>query len=57
MFATAPKPTCADCKIEMRVVLLQPMQPGNRMDEITYRCPNCGAETIREQRRERKPAA
>ena len=57
MSAIAPNPTCADCKIEMQVALLQPMKPGDRMDQITYRCPNCGAETIREYSRERKPAA
>ena len=39
------KVLCPKCmKSEMTVVLIEPMKPGDRMDETTYRCPRCGNE-------------
>jgi uncharacterized protein with PIN domain len=46
-----PVVMCPGCNIEMRVVQVEPTKLDDRMDEVTYRCPQCGAETKRQYSR------
>jgi hypothetical protein len=47
-----PVVLCPGCKVKMAVILVEPMTPGARMDEVTYRCPQCDTETKRQYSRQ-----
>ncbi len=48
---TWPVVMCPGCKTQMKVRHVEPVKPGDRMDEITYKCPKCGTETKRQVKR------
>jgi predicted SprT family Zn-dependent metalloprotease len=37
-------PQCTRCRAPMKV---RTLYPGRRMDDVTYRCDECGAEVMR----------
>jgi RNase P subunit RPR2 len=49
-----PVAICPGCKIPMHVKSRQPLKPNARLDEIVYECPQCGTETRRVVKHERR---
>lgn len=47
MQGTSPIVTCPGCDVEMTVDLIEPSKAAERMDEVTYECPQCGTRTTR----------
>lgn len=47
MRGTSPIVTCPGCDVEMTVDLVEPSKAAERMDEVTYECPQCGTRTTR----------
>lgn len=39
--------TCPNCRVVMRLVLMQPVDGESCLHEVSYRCPRCSAETRR----------
>jgi RNase P subunit RPR2 len=51
-----PVVECPGCKVKMTVILVAPMTlPNDRMDEVTYQCPQCDTETKRQYARPSSP--
>lgn len=48
MLRAFPVVMCPGCKTEMEVVSQRPVDCDKRFQEILYRCPNCGTETVRQ---------
>ncbi|MDB5600780.1 MAG: hypothetical protein JWN71_2824 [Xanthobacteraceae bacterium] len=44
---TSPIVTCPGCDVEMTVDLVEPSKAAERIDEVTYKCPQCGTRTTR----------
>jgi ribosomal protein L37AE/L43A len=47
MRETSPIVTCPGCDVEMAVDTVEPSKDAQRMDEVTYACPQCGMRTTR----------
>ena len=44
--------TCPGCQTAMQVVLVEPMKPGDPVDQVTYECSRCGTKTQRQIKRD-----
>jgi uncharacterized Zn finger protein len=52
---TWPIAMCPGCQVQMEIKLIEPAKLPDRMDEITYECPNCGTETKRQFKKPKEP--
>jgi hypothetical protein len=50
MSSTLPVVVCPGCKVEMTVLSSDPIPLTGHLQEVTYRCPQCGTETKRRYR-------
>jgi uncharacterized Zn finger protein len=46
-----PPPLCPQCQQAMRIRVVEPVMFARDVDDMTYRCENCGTETKRAVKR------